>query len=151
MFKVPNQYRVRRGDFASEDALGNAGIFVMPLEKDREGKPKPTGLHAQCMASDHSGWEHVSIVLSNISHSRKTYPVRRCPTWEEMCLIKEMFWDDPEDCVLQFHAPKSEYVSMRHCLHLWRPLDKSGKPKKISTPSPALVGFMPKPNPKPVT
>lgn len=44
----------------------------------------------------------------------------RTPTWAEMCKIKGIFWDD-EDCVVQFHPPKSEYVNNHpHVLHLWR-------------------------------
>ncbi len=55
------------------------------------------------------GWEHVSVSYSN-----------RCPTWEEMCRVKDIFWYDNE-CVVQFHPPKSEYVNNHpYCLHLWR-------------------------------
>lgn len=55
------------------------------------------------------GWEHVSV----------SYP-NRCPTWEEMCRVKEMFWNEDE-CVVQYHPPKSEYVNNHsYCLHLWR-------------------------------
>ncbi len=55
------------------------------------------------------GWEHVSV-----SHSH------RCPTWEEMCRVKDMFWNEDE-CVVQYHPPKSEYVNNHpYCLHLWR-------------------------------
>lgn len=55
------------------------------------------------------GWEHVSVSYSN-----------RCPTWEEMCRVKDIFWYDNE-CVVQFHPPKSEYVNNHPCcLHLWR-------------------------------
>lgn len=55
------------------------------------------------------GWEHVSVSYQN-----------RCPTWEEMCRVKEMFWND-EECVVQYHPPKSEYVNYHpYCLHLWR-------------------------------
>lgn len=54
-------------------------------------------------------WEHVSV-------SRED----RCPTWEEMCFVKDIFWREDE-CVVQFHPPKSAYVN-RHlrCLHLWK-------------------------------
>ncbi len=59
------------------------------------------------------GWEHVSV----------SYP-NRYPTWEEMCRIKDMFWNE-EECVVQYHPPKSEYVNNHpYCLHLWR---KSGE------------------------
>lgn len=55
------------------------------------------------------GWEHVSV-----SYHRRT------PTWDEMCKVKEMFWND-EETVVQYHPKKSEYVNLHpHCLHLWR-------------------------------
>lgn len=55
------------------------------------------------------GWEHVSVSYSN-----------RCPTWEEMCRVKEIFWYDSE-CAVQYHPPKSEYINNHpYCLHLWR-------------------------------
>ncbi len=58
------------------------------------------------------GWEHVSVCPLNGS----------MPTWDDMCLIKDMFWKD-EECVVQYHPPKSEYVNnMPNCLHLWKPL-----------------------------
>lgn len=57
-------------------------------------------------------WEHVSV-------STQT----RCPTWEEMCWVKSLFFDD-EEAVVQFHPPKSKYVNFHpYCLHLWRPLN----------------------------
>lgn len=55
------------------------------------------------------GWEHVSVSL-----------VDRCPTWEEMCLIKNAFWK-PDELVIQFHPPKENYYNLHpHVLHLWR-------------------------------
>lgn len=56
-------------------------------------------------------WDHVSVTLVG---SQKT------PTWDEMCFIKDLFWD-PEDTVIQFHPKKSDYVNLHPgCLHLWR-------------------------------
>lgn len=64
------------------------------------------------IASWGMGWDHVSVSLE-----------RRCPTWEEMCWIKSQFFED-EECVIQYHPPKSEYVNNHpHCLHMWRPHD----------------------------
>ncbi len=55
-------------------------------------------------------WEHVSV---SVDHPR-------CPTWEEMCFVKQAFFDDQE-CVVQFHPPKSQYINChRYVLHLWR-------------------------------
>lgn len=58
-------------------------------------------------------WEHVSVSIVK---------GKRCPTWEEMCRIKSIFWDE-DDCVLQYHPPKSDYVNYaEYVLHLWRPM-----------------------------
>ena len=71
------------------------------------------------------GWEHVSV-------SRRD----RCPTWDEMCLVKALFWDE-EDCVIQYHPPRSEYVNNHpNCLHLWRPIGVS-----LPMPPSIMVGF----------
>lgn len=79
---------------------GGAGILHM------------TGLrHCTVIWSFGGGWEHVSVC-----------PRNRLPDWDEMCQIKDMFWDEDE-CVVQYHPPKSEYVNnMRNCLHLWKPV-----------------------------
>ena len=62
------------------------------------------------------GWEHVSV--SPGSAQRKC-----CPTWDEMCAIKDMFFSEDER-VMQFHPPKSEYINnYPYCLHLWKPID----------------------------
>lgn len=59
------------------------------------------------------GWEHVSVC-----------PKGRTPTWDEMCMVKEMFWGDDE-AVIQIHPPKVDYVNnMANCLHLWKPIEK---------------------------
>jgi len=66
------------------------------------------------VASDGGGWDHVSV--SPCSRKRQS-----CPTWEEMCAIKDMFFE-PEERVVQYHPPRSEYVNLHpYCLHLWRP------------------------------
>lgn len=55
------------------------------------------------------GWEHVSVSCAN-----------RCPTWDEMQFVKELFWEDSE-LVLQFHVPRKSHINiMKYCLHLWR-------------------------------
>lgn len=54
-------------------------------------------------------WEHVSVSLKH-----------RCPNWEEMCFIKNLFWGDDE-VVLQFHPAKTDYVNIHpYCLHMWK-------------------------------
>lgn len=101
-------------------------------------------IHLQCLASDGFGWEHVSVSVIYISHQGHSRQEQRCPTWQEMCYVKELFWDDPEDVVIQYHPPKSEYVSQhKFCLHLWRPIDADGKPIALPRPNPLQVGYVP--------
>lgn len=67
------------------------------------------------IASSGGGWEHVSVHPKN---------QKRCPTWEEMCAVKDMFFE-PEEVVMQLHPAHSEYVNKHpYCLHLWRPLER---------------------------
>lgn len=118
--KVPNKYRVTKGVMSSDEAYGNNGMFIIPISNRT---------FLQCIASDGMDWEHVSVV----SFSDKK---PRTPSWSEMCKVKQLFWGD-DDCVLQFHPPKSEYVNNhQHCLHLWKPIGLV-----LLTPPSELVGF----------
>ncbi len=113
-FHVPEQFRVLDGPLASTPSIGNNGYFLV---RSSTGALK-------CIVSDELGWEHVSVSRPN-----------RCPTWEEMCLVKDLFWD-AEDTVIQFHPPKSEYVNNhKYCLHLFRPVGV-----EIARPPSILVG-----------
>jgi hypothetical protein len=118
-FHVPNKWRVREGRLASDDSYGNNGMFILPQSAAHQ-RPKLT-----VIASDGGGWQHVSV----------STPFRT-PTWEEMCLVKGIFWD-AEDTVLQYHPPESEYVNNHpYCLHLWRPTEQS-----IPLPPSFMVGL----------
>ncbi len=111
MFHVPEKYRTKgTTHLGCHHVKGDQfGMFVIPaISKYR---PLPLRILASNGVGESPQWEHVSI----------STPVR-CPTWDEMCLVKSLFWDD-EDCVLQFHPPQSEYVNnAKNCLHLWRPV-----------------------------
>ncbi len=78
---------------------GNEGFFVFPLRR------------LNVLASNGSGWDHVSI-----SRFDKT-----APTWEEMCWVKDLFFEETE-WVLQYHPAKEDYIDYgRNVLHLWKP------------------------------
>ena len=70
-------------------------------------------IRGQCLffvCSWGGGWDHVSVSLH-----------RRCPTWEEMCVVKEIFFTDDECCV-EYHPAKKDYVNVfPYCLHIWKP------------------------------
>lgn len=103
MFHVPEAKRIAAGRLGSTSDAGNNGAF-----HTRFGTRD-----VFMIASDGQGWEHVSVSIGGRQADR-------CPTWEEMCKVKSWFWD-AEDCVVQFHPPKSEYVNNHpYVLHLWR-------------------------------
>lgn len=82
------------------------------------------------IANNGSMWEHLAITLREL-HKR---PIR-CPYWEEMCFIKNLFWDK-EEAVMQLHPPESDYINNHpYCLHLWRP-----KHADIPLPPSIMVG-----------
>lgn len=121
-FHVPHRHRIRtHPKLGSDDSFGNNGAFEIPH----------AGVVLFVIASDGADleapnqWEHVSV------HAREG-DRQRTPTWDEMCAIKALFWD-AEDCVIQFHPPRSQYVNRhQHCLHLWRSLNyRQAMPPKV--------------------
>lgn len=54
-------------------------------------------------------WEHVSVSC-----------IDRCPSWDEMSAIKELFWEDSET-VMQFHPMNKQYINLHpFTLHMWK-------------------------------
>jgi hypothetical protein len=103
MMHVPEDSRMTWGELASTPQHGNNGAFIVHLDAT---------LLLHVIASDGGGWEHVSVSRPDST-----------PSWDNMAAVKRLFWD-PEDCVVQFHPPESEYVNNHaHCLHLWRCID----------------------------
>jgi len=91
-----NQYRLTNLS-SCED--GNNGAFLIRFRTQ----------DLRVIASDGLGWDHVSVSLE-----------KRNPNWEELCFIKDLFWEE-EETVIQFHPKKSEYVNNHpYCLHLWK-------------------------------
>ena len=103
----------------------------------------PSGSYLRVIASDGSdwsdsglpwpAWEHVSVGVMPSSGIR-------CPTWEEMCWVKGLFWG-PEECVVQYHTRASQYVNCHeYVLHLWKPVGAAfpePPPECVGPPTPA--------------
>lgn len=67
-------------------------------------------------------WDHIAIDLEELG---------RCPTYPEMCKIKELFWADSNQLALQIHPSQSDYVDIKHFrLHLWRNANVSERAEK---------------------
>lgn len=99
------EFRVLTGPYATRPYSGIPGQFVI----------KTRGRKLRVLASDGEGWEHVSVSVND----------KRCPTWGEMCFIKDLFWE-PDEAVFQIHPPHSDYRNLHEfVLHLWRQIDQS--------------------------
>jgi len=113
-----NMSRVRDGQLASDERYGTAGCFILQGPSGRKLMIISSGPDSEY------GWEHVSVSTE-----------RHIPNWEEMCFVKNLFWDE-EECVMQLHPAKSRYVNCHpRCLHLWKPLNG-----EIPLPPDLLVG-----------
>lgn len=76
------------------------------------------------MVGSDEQWDHLSVSLRH-----------RCPTWPEMCYVKDLFFLENET-VIQFHPPKSKHINLhKYCLHLWRPWSS-----EIALPPEWMVG-----------
>lgn len=94
---MPEKYRDKSYSNADD---GANGLFWIPMPKWQKLK---------VIVSDGGGWDHVSVSLQN-----------RTPHWEEMCHVKDLFFE-PFETVVQFHPSIEEYVNNHpYCLHLWR-------------------------------
>ena len=116
------QYRVINGSMASTAGMGANGKFHIP---------SPDGVAMLCIIASEGepddprfAWEHVSVSLG-----------ARCPTWEEMDYVKQIFWRDDET-VMQLHVPRDCHINNHaYCLHLWKPINVP-----IPRPETVLVG-----------
>jgi hypothetical protein len=108
-FHCPDRGRIMTGRFASRDG-DNFGAFFIASPDRRERAP------LKIIASDGRD-DSGEIDIACLPH--------RCPTWEEMCHVKGIFWA-AEDAVMQLHPPASENISNHsYCLHLWRPTQQA--------------------------
>lgn len=104
----PEVFRLKQGTLASDASYGNNGCFIVP-------HPQRDDVYLACIISDGAGWDHVSVTLGN-----NEGPIKRCPTWEEMCFVKNLFWNKDE-VVIQYHPAEKDYISDHDfCLHLWK-------------------------------
>lgn len=123
-FHVPEKNRVISGKLRSKTIDGNNGVFSLYADRFKTS--------FKIIASDGAGWEHVSVSLDG-----KRKKGNQCPTWEEMCYIKSIYWDD-DDTVVEYHPPRSKYVNNHpHCLHLWRKIGFD-----MPVPDAVLLGTM---------
>ena len=94
--------RIKEGLMASTSDNGNNGAFAIKIGD----------ITYLVIASDQAGYDHVSVTIPGFN---------RTPKWEEMCAIKDLFFN-PNEVVIQFHPPEDNYVNFhKYYLHMWRP------------------------------
>jgi len=99
-----NKYRIKEIELKQWDEEGDDfhGWFMLKTKED--GDP------LAILATNGDEWDHISISLRN-----------RCPTWDEMELVKRLFFE-PDELAIQYHVPVSDHINIHpHTLHLWRP------------------------------
>ena len=106
--KFPELYRMKNEFPGLESKEGDQfGLFMIPAKYAKKRK-----LKAIADSGSKSGWEHVSVSLPDFPEL--------CPSWDEMCLVKDLFFCD-EECVVQYHPKKQDYVNVHPgVLHLWK-------------------------------
>lgn len=111
-----------------EDIKNNGYVKIIKDGKDGFGGTfydKKSRCNLNFIMSWGAGFEHCSVSMPT-----------RCPSWEQMCAIKDAFWNDDEVC-MQLHPAKKDYVNNHpYCLHIWKPINE-----KIPLPPTILVGL----------
>lgn len=106
---------------STDESRAMGGVFMIPTKGSRKGI-KVIASSGDIPVSQ--GWEHVSASLPN-----------RVPTWDEMCMLKDLFWYPHENC-FQLHPAQAEHISNhKYCLHLWR-----NKFQEVPLPPSQMVG-----------
>jgi hypothetical protein len=96
---IAERGRVTTGPYGIPHGNGCNGAFFLTVK----------GADLKIIVSNGMGWDHVSVSAYD-----------RCPTWDEMCVVKNQFWR-ADECVIQFHPPKHLYINCHpFVLHLWK-------------------------------
>lgn len=111
MKNLNNINNFRRTDLYGDGLIGDEynGIFIIDKYKNGE--------FYLIIASNELGWDHVSVSL----HRRNGANIKRCPSYEEMLMIKGKVFNEDE-VVFQIHPREEDYINTHpYCLHLWKP------------------------------
>lgn len=85
------------------------GAFVIDKHKNGE--------FYLVIVSNGQGFDHVSVT----SHRKNGANIKKCPSFEEMQMIKEKIFAEDE-VVFQLHPREEDYINTHpYCLHLWKP------------------------------
>lgn len=115
MKNLNNINNFRRVDLYGDGFVGDEynGAFIINKYKNGE--------FYLVIASNGLGWDHISVTL----HKKNGTNIKRCPSFEEMQMVKEKIFTE-EEVVFQLHPREEEYINTHpYCLHLWKPNNRS--------------------------
>ena len=115
-FRIPEQYRVtwrepKSGYIAVEG--DDFGLFMVPRKSK---KLRCIATQGALSGDEGNEWEHVSVSIPGQGN-------QALPNWNDMCTVKDLFWS-LDECVVQYHPPRSTYIDSYPVLHLWRPVNQ---------------------------
>lgn len=109
---TPHGYASNRGDAFGMFLLNSPFSGVTKLKIIACGGDEKSWLESKLPLP---AFDHVSVSVLIYGEQAS-----RCPTWEEMDFVKDLFFHEDET-VVQFHPPKSVKVNRHnYCLHLWK-------------------------------
>jgi len=104
---------------SSREQDGRNGAFLI-LAKYRT-KLSGSPVYFCVICSDQLEWEHVSVHCRAGIHP--AYYFNFTPTWDDMCFVKDLFWE-PDEAVMQLHPARKDWVNNHlSTLHLWKPVN----------------------------
>lgn len=82
----------------------NEGImgYYEAIDYTQKGTPKIKQTYTFVFTWNND-WEHLSISLTD--------KITKCPSWDEMCMFKDIFFKEDEACV-EYHPKKADYVNL---------------------------------------
>lgn len=111
MKNLNNINNFKRTDLYGNGYIGNEHNGTFIIDKYRDGE------FYLVIVTNGLGWDHVSVTL----HKKNGANIKRCPTYEEMLMVKEKIFNE-EEVVFQLHPREEDYIDTHpYCLHLWKP------------------------------
>ena len=92
------------------------------ISKRNEEKLRLKILDAYKKAQKEYTGKEKAVLLSGEQKIVAIFGENRWPTWEEVCTVKQAYWD-PEEAAVQFNLSYNEDMNKEYCILLWDATD----------------------------
>ncbi len=92
------------------------------VNKRNEEKLRLQILDAYKKAQKEYTGKEKAVLLSGEQKIVAVFGENRWPTWEEVCTVKQQYWD-PEEAAVQFNLSYKEDMNKEYCILLWDATD----------------------------